>query len=146
MRMKIIHANFRLAVTRLGYLLYTLRAERKEKYASLVNVINFVQMIATYSLRFALYFDPPELKKGKAALLQLACLDPAVAFKPVINKYRNVILSSPSFTPPEIFGKLLDFKYDVFKSFTLDTKLSASFCPLILTKANDNVSFLPPLR
>ena len=109
-------------------------------FLTVIALLNFTQMIATYSRRFTLYFDPyPELKKSQTGLLQLACLDPVVAFKPVASKYRNVVLASANFTPPEIFTKLLDFKCKEIRSFILDTKLAASFCPLILTKANDNV-------
>ena len=42
-------------------------------------------------------------------LMQFYCMDASIATKPVFNRFRNVILTSGTISPIEIYPKMLDF-------------------------------------
>ena len=42
-------------------------------------------------------------------VLQISCLDATIATKPVFEKYRNVILTSGTVSPLEMYCQILDF-------------------------------------
>eukprot|EP00826_Nyctotherus_ovalis_P009164 TRINITY_DN12409_c0_g2_i1.p1 TRINITY_DN12409_c0_g2~~TRINITY_DN12409_c0_g2_i1.p1 ORF type:complete len:381 (+),score=50.77 TRINITY_DN12409_c0_g2_i1:1065-2207(+) len=136
------NTSIKFALSRLGMLLFTLKAKNIKKYKPLVKVLDFLTMVVSHSVRFALYKDPyPDFKKLKQVkmLLQLACLDPTVAFKPLEAIARNIIITSGNLTPSEVYSKLLETPFKTIKSFTLDPQFKNAFCPLVVSKANDNV-------
>lgn len=138
------NASIKLALSRLGMLLFTLRVKNIKKYKPLVKVLDFLTMVVSHSVRFALYKDPyPDFKKFKQVrvLLQLACLDPAVAFKPLEAVARNIVVTSGNLTPSEMYSKLLEVPFKTIKHFTLDSQFKSVFCPLVVSKANDNVVY-----
>jgi DNA excision repair protein ERCC-2 len=132
------------SLIRLAILFYTLKIKNIKKYKGLVKVLDFLILVTNNSIRFAIYKDPyPDFKKYKQIrmLIQLSCLDPAVTFKPIEEYSRNIIITSGNLTPTDIYSKLLEVTFNTIKSFTLDPQLKTSFCPLVISKANDNVSY-----
>ena len=136
------NTTIKQSLMRLAILFYTLKIKNIKKYKPLVKVLDFLILITNYSVRFAIYKDPyPDFKKYKQIrmLIQLSCLDPSVAFKPIEEYSRNIIITSGNLTPSDMYSKLLEVTFKTIKSFTLDPQLKIAFCPLVVSKANDNV-------
>jgi DNA excision repair protein ERCC-2 len=63
-------------------------------------------------------------------------LDASIATKPLFEKYRNVILTSGTISPMDIYSKILNFKPKVSRAF--DIKLPRnSIMPLFISKGMD---------
>jgi DNA excision repair protein ERCC-2 len=72
-------------------------------------------------------------------LLQLYCVDSRIAMKHIFSKYRNVILTSGTLSPIDVFPKLLGFKPILAER--IDIKLPRnSINPIIVTKGVDQIS------
>ena len=81
-----------------------------------------------------------KLAQKKDPLLQFYCLDASIAMKPIFAKYKNVILTSGTISPLDIYPKILNFKPTISKAF--DIKLPQfrnSISPLIVTKGVDQM-------
>merc|ERR1712176_1479048 len=71
--------------------------------------------------------------------LLLSCLDASLAIRPVLKRYRSVILTSGTLSPLEMYPKILGMTNVVVKesfSITMDRKC---LCPLIVTHGPDQV-------
>jgi len=151
MRYELVYDQFcdikaiKALILRLSFLLYTLKIKNPEKYSDLIKILEFVQIIATYSEKFTVFIDPQtDQKKAHQylkVLLQIACLDSSLNFNAISKNIRNFVLSGPNFTPLEIYEKLLNTKFLITRLIMLENKFENIFCPLILSKANDNVNF-----
>ena len=54
-------------------------------------------------------------------LLQCCCLDSSFALKPIIEKYKSVIITSGTLSPLDVYGKLLNIHPIVCMSFPMST-------------------------
>ena len=131
---------------RLTSLLNTLEIERVDEYTSLNVIADFSTLIATYYDGFSLILEPhPEENRGVAGLgytdplLQFYCLDASIATKPIFEKFKNVILTSGTISPIEIYPKILNFTPKVMRAFDIQLPRNA-ISPMIVTKGNDQIT------
>ena len=60
--------------------------------------------------------------------------------KPIFSKYKNVILTSGTISPLDIYPKILDFKPKVVKAFDIELpSFRNSIHPIIVTKGVDQM-------
>lgn len=88
----------------------TLEINKIEEFTSINVVADFATLISTYFKGFTLITEPyPEDSLILDPVLQFYCLDASIATKPLFEKYRNVILTSGTISPIDIYPKILDF-------------------------------------
>lgn len=127
----------KFAHDRLSSLLNTLEIKNVEEYSSINIVADFATLISTYFKGFTLIIEPyPEDNLIYDPLLQFYCLDASIATKPIFDKYRNVILTSGTISPIDIYPKILNFQPKVTKAFNIVLPRNA-ISPLIVTKGVD---------
>jgi DNA excision repair protein ERCC-2 len=77
-------------------------------------------MISTYFKGFTVIVEPyPEDQLIYDPLLQFYCLDASIATQPVFNKFRNVVLTSGTISPMEIYPRMLNFTPKVTRAFNI---------------------------
>ena len=69
--------------------------------------------------------------------LQLVCWDASIGMKPLFDIFKNVIITSGTLSPLDIYPKLLGFRPKVMKSICTDPNLR--LLPVIVTRGNDHV-------
>ena len=69
--------------------------------------------------------------------LQLVCWDASIGMKPLFDIFKNVIITSGTLSPLDIYPKLLGFQPKVMKSICTDPNLR--LLPVIVTRGNDHV-------
>ena len=125
---------------RLGLLVQTLDFEDDNLYF-LRRVADFGTMVSMYSKGFSVIFEPFDTQAHTVfnPILRLACLDSSIAISQVFTKFNNVIITSGTLSPIEMYPKILNFvpKKIVEIGATLDRN---SISPLILTKGNDQMT------
>ena len=135
---------------RLTSLLNTLEIERIDEYTSLNVIADFSTLLATYYDGFSIILEPhPEENRyvaglgagdrGKDPLLQFYCLDASIATKPIFEKFKNVILTSGTISPIEMYPKILNFQPKVVRAFDIQLPRNA-ISPIIVTKGNDQIT------
>lgn len=71
-------------------------------------------------------------------ILRLYCLDASVAMEHVFKNYKNVIITSGTLSPIEIYPKILNFVPGHI--YEIGATLERNFiCPMIITKGNDQM-------
>jgi len=124
--------------TRLHELLKTLQIPHLEDVQSLAAVANFAQIVATYDEGFKIVSDP--LCKGPAGIpeprLDLACLDASLALKPVVERFRSVVITSGTLSPLDLYPKLLNFSPAVRCSFPMSI-FRPCVLPLVVACGSD---------
>jgi DNA excision repair protein ERCC-2 len=77
-------------------------------------------MISTYFKGFTVIVEPyPEDQLIFDPMLQFYCLDASLAMQPVFAKFRNVVLTSGTISPMEIYPKILNFMPKLIKAFNI---------------------------
>ncbi|WUR03369.1 general transcription and DNA repair factor IIH helicase subunit XPD (RAD3) [Vairimorpha necatrix] len=125
---------------RLGLLIQSLEFDDDDLY-SLRRVADFGTMVSMYSKGFSVIFEPYDTQAHTVfnPILRLACLDSSIAISQVFSKFKNVIITSGTLSPIEMYPKILNFvpKKVVEIGATLDRN---AISPLILTKGNDQMT------
>ena len=124
--------------TRLGQLMRTVEAAGLEDSAALGEVANFASIVSTYDDGFAVVCDPT--CRGPSGLpearLDLSCLDASLAIKPVLERFRSVVITSGTLSPLELYPKLLNFSPVVRVSLQMSI-FRPCILPLVVTKGPD---------
>ena len=111
---------------RLQILLNTLQVDRVEDFSALSLVTNLASLLATYYKGFSVIVEPyPSSQAVFDPHLQFYCLDAALATKPVFKKFRNVVLTSGTISPLEIYPKILQFEPKVSRAFNISLPRNA---------------------
>jgi len=86
------------------------------------------------SLGFNVIFEPHDLRTPNVhdPLLQLCCNDASLAVKPVFDRFRNVIITSGTLSPLDMFTKILAFKPKVCALDQIVIHQSSRLVPLYL--------------
>ncbi|KAM0671662.1 Rad3-like DNA repair helicase [Ordospora colligata] len=125
---------------RLGILCQALGVD-DEDTAHLKTVAELSTMVSMYSKGFVVVFEPFDSQASTVfnPTLRLACLDSSIAMAPIFSKFRNVIITSGTLSPIDIYPKILNFapSRTVEIGATLDRN---SISPLIITKGNDQMT------
>ena len=97
-------------------LLNTLEVENVNEFGSLSLVAKLATMVSTYFQGFVVIIEPyPE--DFWEPLLQFYCLDASLATQPIFKKFHNVVLTSGTISPMEIYPKMLNFQPRVMRAF-----------------------------
>lgn len=123
---------------RMGLMIHGLGIE-DENINKLLEIANFGTMLSIYSKGFSVIFEPYDTISGVFnPVLKLSCLDASIAMTHVFKNFRNVIITSGTLSPIEMYPKLLNFVPSTILEIgaTLDRN---SICPLTITKGNDQM-------
>ncbi|CAL3962528.1 unnamed protein product [Diplocarpon coronariae] len=131
----------RFCAERLTSLVRTLELTNIEDYQPLQEVATFATLVATYERGFVLILEPYESDTAEVPnpVLHFACLDAAIAIKPVFDRFSSVIITSGTISPLEMYPKMLGFAAVVQESYSM-TLARRSFLPMIVTRGSDQVA------
>lgn len=131
----------RFCAERLASLVRTLELTDLEEYSSLAKVAGFATLCATYETGFMVLFEPYESDQSTVynPVLHLACLDAAIAIRPVFQRFQTVIITSGTLSPMDMYPKMLEFSPIVQESLTM-TLARQCFVPLVVTRGSDQVT------
>ena len=68
-------------------------------------------------------------------VLSIRCLDPAIAIKPVFERFSTVVITSGTISPLDMYPKMLQFTPVVQETYSM-TLTSNSFLPLVSHSAS----------
>ncbi|KAF2670816.1 DNA repair helicase rad15 [Microthyrium microscopicum] len=128
----------RFCAERLTSLVRTLELTNIEDYRALQDIATFATLVATYDTGFELIFEPYEVEGALMAnpRTHFACLDAAIAIKPVFDRFSSVIITSGTISPLEMYPRMLGFSALITESYTMSLARK-SFLPLIVSKGSD---------
>ncbi|KAJ9453402.1 TFIIH basal transcription factor complex helicase repD subunit [Diplonema papillatum] len=128
--------------SRFRVLLKTLR-EAAEGYKELQVVVHLVTTMATYADEgFKVVTEPEEATSSNTfwdSAISLVCCDASIAMRHVFQKYRNVVLTSGTLSPLDMYAKILGFSPRVMKSLTITFVRQCAY-PLIVSRGADQQS------
>ncbi|KAI0950386.1 DNA-dependent ATPase of the nucleotide excision repair factor 4 complex [Taiwanofungus camphoratus] len=131
----------RFCAERLQSLVRTLELNRIDEYSSLQKVASFATLVATYEKGFLLILEPFETDNATVPnpIFHLTCLDPAIAIKPVFERFSTVVITSGTISPLDMYPKMLQFTPVVQETYSM-TLTRNSFLPLVITRGSDQVA------
>lgn len=100
-----------------------------EKYAALVDVLEFTALIAEFDKGFTVFVEQNQF----GTVMQMACLDCTFAFKPVVTHFKRVVITSGTLSPLSFYPKMLDFEPVTSTGFTMSFSRQC-LLPLIASK------------
>jgi len=134
-------ASLRHCHDRLSSLLSTLEVTDTDEYLPLQLVADFATLLGTYPTGgFAVVMEPCDerLPHIPDPVLQLACLDAALAMRPVFSRFRSVVVTSGTLSPIDLYPRILGFRPVVCQSLGM-TMTRAAACPVVVGRASDSV-------
>ncbi|KAJ2901261.1 DNA repair helicase rad15 [Zalerion maritima] len=131
----------RFCAERLTSLVRTLELTNIEDYQPLQEVATFATLVATYEKGFRLILEPFESDTAEIPnpVLHFACLDAAIAIKPVFERFSSVIITSGTISPLDMYPKMLGFDAVIQESYSM-TLGRRSFLPMIVTRGGDQAA------
>ncbi|RDX56802.1 DNA repair helicase [Polyporus arcularius HHB13444] len=131
----------RFCAERLQSLVRTLEISRVDELSSLQKVASFATLVATYEKGFLLILEPFETDNATVPnpIFHLTCLDPAIAIKPVFERFSTVVITSGTLSPLDMYPKMLQFTPTVQETYPM-TLTRNSFLPLVITRGSDQVA------
>ena len=131
----------RFCAERLTSLVRTLELTNTEEYQPLQEVATFSTLVATYEKGFQLILEPFESDTAEIPnpVLHFACLDAAIAIKPVLERFSSVVITSGTISPLDMYPKMLGFEAVIQESYTM-TLGRRSFIPMIVTRGGDQAA------
>ncbi|KAI1795909.1 DNA repair helicase [Ganoderma leucocontextum] len=131
----------RFCAERLQSLVRTLELSRIDELSSLQKVASFATLVATYEKGFLLILEPFETDNATVPnpIFHLTCLDPAIAIKPVFERFSTVVITSGTLSPLDMYPKMLQFTPVVQETYSM-TLTRNSFLPLVITRGSDQVA------
>ncbi|TFY80835.1 hypothetical protein EWM64_g3182 [Hericium alpestre] len=130
----------RFCAERLQSLVKTLQLSRIDEYSALQKRTHC--LISRRSrLGFLLILEPFETDNATVPnpMFHLTCLDPAIAIKPVFERFSSVVITSGTISPLDMYPKMLQFTPVVQESYPMTLTRNA-FLPLIITRGSDQVA------
>ena len=108
-------------------LLNTLEIEKVYEFRAIDCVANLATLISTYFKGFVIIVEPyPENNLLlHDPILQFYCLDASLATDPIFKKFRNVIMTSGTISPMEIYPKMLNFTPRLIRAFQINLPRNA---------------------
>ncbi|KAF7683579.1 General transcription and DNA repair factor IIH helicase subunit XPD [Astathelohania contejeani] len=114
-----------------------MRLTDDEELPALKKLSEFVTQCALYRTGFVVIFEP-QSTTNLSPKLTLWCLDASIALKDVFSTFKNVIITSGTLSPIEIYPKILGFVPARVAEISV-TLSRNSISPLIVTKGNDQM-------
>lgn len=123
---------------RLQMLFNTLMISDISQYSALNLVASFATMLSTYYKGFTVLIEPfPPGSTVPNPVLQLYCHDASLCLRPIINKFKNVLLTGNQMQPINTLAKVLGISPRMH-SFQLSLPKNR-FGPYIMTKGADQL-------
>ncbi|KAI0006029.1 DNA repair helicase [Russula compacta] len=131
----------RFCAERLQSLVRTLELNRLDEYSSLQKVANFATLVSTYEKGFLLILEPFETDNATVPnpVFHFVCMDPAIAIKPVFERFSSVVITSGTISPLDMYPKMLQFIPVVQETYAMTLTRNA-FLPLVITRGSDQVA------
>lgn len=128
----------RFCSQRLSVLASNLNFEDAEFY-QLKAVMKFASLLSMYSKGFSVIFEPfDSLVHVFNPTLRLYCMDASIAMSHVFKKFRNVIITSGTLSPIEMYPVVLNFTPSAV--FEIGVTLEKNqISPVIISKGDDQV-------
>ena len=141
---------------RLNSIVKTLELTAVDELSSLVKVAHFATLLATYSKGFSVIFEPivdipgsliggedgqishTMITSNSNPILHLVCLDPAIIMAPLIARFDNLVITSGTLSPLEMYPKILSFSPKIAVSLPMSVARPC-FLPLFVTRGADQV-------
>lgn len=130
--------TLRFCSHRLTLLTSNLNFEDSELH-HLKTVLKFASLLSIYSKGFSVIFEPYDsMAQVFNPVLSLSCLDASTAIKHVFKKFRNVIITSGTLSPIEMYPQILNFtpSQTIEISTTLDRN---QISPVVISKGDDQL-------
>jgi len=126
---------------RLSLLCRTLELQNMDEFQSLEKVAALATLVSTYDKGFMLVLEPYENDNATVPnpILRFACLDAAIAIKPVFDRFSSVIITSGTLSPLDMYPKILSFEAVVQESYPM-TLTRNCFLPMVITRGSDQVA------
>eukprot|EP00026_Physarum_polycephalum_P003399 Phypoly_transcript_03410.p1 GENE.Phypoly_transcript_03410~~Phypoly_transcript_03410.p1 ORF type:complete len:721 (+),score=86.18 Phypoly_transcript_03410:291-2165(+) len=127
--------------TRLNSLIRTLELPDMSQFSPISVIADFATLVGTYNDGFCLLIEPYDERTPNIIdpVLQYCCLDASLALKPVITKFRSVIITSGTISPLDMYTKILNFRPILTERLTMSLARNC-VCPLIITRGSDQVT------
>ncbi|KAH9048101.1 DNA repair helicase [Lactarius hengduanensis] len=131
----------RFCAERLQSLVRTLELNRLDEFSSLQKVANFATLVSTYEKGFLLILEPFETDNATVPnpIFHFVCMDPAIAIKPVFERFSSVVITSGTLSPLDMYPKMLQFTPVVQETYPMTLTRNA-FLPLVITRGSDQVA------
>ncbi|KAI0030821.1 DNA repair helicase [Vararia minispora EC-137] len=131
----------RFCAERLQSLVKTLELSRLDEHSSLQKVASFATLVSTYEKGFLLILEPFETENATVPnpIFHFVCLDPAIAIKPVFERFSSVVITSGTISPLDMYPKMLQFTPVVQETYAMTLTRNA-FLPLVITRGSDQVA------
>ncbi|KAL6056392.1 General transcription and DNA repair factor IIH helicase subunit XPD [Balamuthia mandrillaris] len=137
--------TLRFTAARLGSLLRTLEITDMGQFHPISLVCDFATLVGTYYKGFAIVIEPYDPRFGSSSsssanpVLQFSCLDASIAMRPVVSRFRSVVITSGTLSPLEMYPRVLDFQPVLSEKFPMTLNRSC-VCPLVVTRGSDQVA------
>jgi DNA excision repair protein ERCC-2 len=127
---------------RLSTLLNSMELPDTHELLSLITVAQYATHVSTYLKGFTIIIEPYDESSPDFwdPWMTFACLDPSIAMKDILGRFKSVVLTSGTMSPMEMYTKILDFKPTFMKS--IDITLRNCISPLMITRGFDGVRSL----
>ncbi|EIM90023.1 DNA repair helicase [Stereum hirsutum FP-91666 SS1] len=131
----------RFCAERLQSLVKTLEINRLDEFSALQKVASFATLVSTYEKGFLLILEPFETDNATVPnpIFHFTCLDPAIAIKPVFERFSSVVITSGTISPLDMYPKMLQFTPVVQETYAMTLTRNA-FLPLVITRGSDQVA------
>ncbi|KAJ1968172.1 TFIIH/NER complex ATP-dependent 5'-3' DNA helicase subunit [Dispira parvispora] len=131
----------RFCAERLASLIRTLELNDLEELTALQRVTTFATLVASYDKGFVLILEPYESDTATVPnpVLHFTCLDASLAIQPVFDRFSNVVITSGTLSPLNMYPKMLRFQPVIQESYTMTLSRNC-FLPLVVTKGSDQVA------
>jgi DNA excision repair protein ERCC-2 len=129
--------HLRFCTARLGMLLRSLEEEDTSQFTPLNMVADFATLVSTYTKGFTVLIEPAD-DRNPYYTIQICCLDASLALRPVLTRFRSVVITSGTISPLDIYPKILCFQPVVSERFPM-TLYRNCVCPLVVTRGSDQL-------
>jgi len=125
---------------RFRQLVNTLEIVEIDEMTTLTMITEFMTLLSQYTEGFKIILEPyQDASSVPDPLLQFCCLDASIALKPVLEKYKALIMTSGTISPLTMYPKMLGFEATLLKSVSAILPRN-SIAPMVICKGNDQVS------
>ena len=118
----------------------TLELAEVDEMQTLSMITQFMTLLSTYQDGFKIILEPYQDSSSVLdPLLQFCCLDSSIGLKPVLEKYKAMVMTSGTMSPLNIYPKMMGFEATLLKSVQAFLPRN-SISPIIISRGNDQIS------
>jgi DNA excision repair protein ERCC-2 len=123
---------------RLSKLLRTLQITQLHSFTAINMVCDFATFCSSHAKGFQIIIEPFDERTPNIPdpIFQFCCLDAAIAMKPILKKYKRIIITSGTLSPIDMLPRILQFHPVLSKSLTT-TMFRQTVQPLVVSRGSD---------